>query len=147
MTISGLEQMDGVAAALQAAAGDLRRKTQAALHAAGPALSAHARASALARLPKHGGLNTRVAGDAFVLEDRGSITQAAVRFGTARSDARGSNKGRIRHPVFGNRRVFVEQDYEAARGWFDAAMQAAQPEVTTLVEEALQRVAERATRP
>jgi hypothetical protein len=130
VTITGGEQMGHVAAALQAAASDLRREVQAALASCGPTLTAHARASATARLPKHGGLNQRVAADAFVVEERSSILQAGIRFGTAKSDARGSNKGRIRHPVFGNTKTWVEQPYEASRGWFDAAMQAAQPEVT-----------------
>jgi hypothetical protein len=145
MTITGLEQMDAVAAALQAAASDLRKEVQAALLSSKPVLAAHARASALERLPKHGGLNRRVAADAFVIEERSSILQAGIRFGTASSDARGSNQGRIRHPVFGNRAVFVEQGYGASRGWFDAAMQAAEPEVTRLVTAAMESVARKAT--
>jgi hypothetical protein len=71
------------------------------------------------------------------VQDRSSIIQAAIRVGTAATDARGSNRGRIRHPVFGHRDRWVEQTYEPATNWFYDAVAVVQPGVVAKVEAAV----------
>lgn len=145
MSITGAEQLEGLAAALEAAGSVLRREIQGALRASAPALIHKAQQSARANLPKAGGLNERVAADAFVVQDRSTTIQAGIRIGTASSDARGSNRGRIRHPVFGHRDRWVEQDYRPAAGWFDKAMESGQAEVAAAVAAAMAAVAGKVT--
>jgi hypothetical protein len=124
----------------------LRVEMYKALQDSAPAVIDRMRTNARERLPKAGGLNQRVAADAFVVQDRSSILQAAIRIGTAATDARGSNRGRIRHPVFGNRQVFVEQTYEPAKNWFYDAVTTCQPGVKAKVEVAMKAAAEKTLR-
>lgn len=137
MTITGAEHLEALASRLVAASAEMRVELQAALHAAAPVLIRDAVGNARARLPKAGGLNAVVAADAFVVQDRSSILQAGIRIGTTSSNGRGSNRGRIRHPVFGHKDRWVEQSYEPAKGWFDDAMDGGRPVVEAAVAAAL----------
>lgn len=146
MTITGTDQMRALEAAMRAAESVLRVELYKALQNSAPEVIEQVRKNARARLPKAGGLNERVAATAFEVQDRSSILQAAIRIGTAATDARGSNRGRIRHPVFGNRKAFVEQNYEPAKGWFYDAMTTCQPAVAEKVQAAMKAAAEKSLR-
>ena len=90
-------------------------------------------------------MNEAVAADAFVIQDRATVLQAGIRIGTTSSNGRGSNRGQIRHPVFGHNDRWVQQPYEPAKGWFDDAMNDGRPVVEAAVATALLVVGERVT--
>lgn len=70
-----------------------------------------AKESALTELPRGGGLNEWVAGGRFSTSLRMSGRNPGVSIRAARKghDYRAIDRGRLRHPVFGNRQVWVTQ--------------------------------------
>jgi hypothetical protein len=99
-----------------------------------------ARQAARDRLPKAGGLNTRVAAEPMLIRNRLTGTGVGVRIVTTTTDTRGANRGIIRHPVFGHRDQWVAQPYEPAKGWFDQTLEKASPEATKAVAEAVAKI-------
>lgn len=79
-----------------------------------------AKASARENLPKAGGLNTYIADDAKIaVRNRvSSARSVGVRIVATEGGVNLTrmDKGAVRHPVYGNRKVWVEQSI--ADGWF-----------------------------
>lgn len=130
------------------AAGDdaLVKELMKALKAAVKPIVPESRRNALAFLPSRGGLARLVARHPQRVTARAGKTSATVgvvvpgkKKGTG---ATGANEGTVRHPVFGNRKVFINQPVRP--GWFDdaAAKQSAQAEDE--VVKAMDAVARRA---
>lgn len=97
---------------------------------------------AAARLPKHGGLNRRVAAQKLgVSTSRGGV---AI-FGRNRSQARLIDKGFVRHPVYGNRSVW--RTTAVRPGFFTDPMEAGAPiarkEVIDLLDDLARQAARR----
>lgn len=119
---------------------DLRRKLLVSMQRAASPLKAAAAASALARLPKAGGLNTRVASARFRVQTRTSPRTAGVRIVASNDlDLGAMDRGRVRHPVFGNRQAWVNQ--RVPSGWFTDPMRAGTPAVRASIERVLDDVA------
>jgi hypothetical protein len=84
-----------------------------------PSLRAELKASALATLPRRGGLNRWVASSRVNVSVRRGANTAGVtvtegRNSTgARSDLRGLDAGMVRHPTFGNREAWSPQKVSA----------------------------------
>jgi hypothetical protein len=100
-----------------------------------------AKAAAREQLPKRGGLNRAVAGSPIrtvVSTGRNKYGVRIVVAGVRGRAARSTNRGKIRHPVFGNRDVW--RDQKVPKGWFDDTMRAAAPAIRKDVEAALARV-------
>lgn len=130
----------------QAGRTDLRKELNNGLKRAARPLIPKVRAEALRRLPQSGGLAARVAKSPIRVQVRTGSKNAGVRIvvpGSAKG-ARSANQGFIRHPVFGNRNVWVEQSVRA--GWFDDPLKASAPEVRPELERALENVAEQVVR-
>lgn len=79
--------------------------------------------SARDRLPKAGGLNEYVARQKPKVQVRTTGRTAGVRI---RSQVKGNytNTGQWRHPVFGNRKKWVEETYAPAVDWWDRTIEA-----------------------
>lgn len=126
--ITGADRLAAVAKQLrQTADKDLRKEMYRGLRRAARPLIADARENARRTLPKQGGLNERVARSRFKVSVRGSGRNPGVRISATGVDARVDTQGRDRHPVFGNRRVWVQQ--KVRPHWFEIPMRAGAPKV------------------
>lgn len=146
MADDGAEKFLRLSKALkQAGKTDLRRELNKGLRDAARPLIAKTRAAARRDLPHSGGLAQLVAKTPQRIQVRTGATTAGVRIvaGRAGSGARGTNKGVIRHPVFGTD-VFVDQ--KVPSGWFDDTIKASAADVRTELERAVERVAQQVVR-
>jgi hypothetical protein len=99
-----------------------------------------ARAAARSQLPKRGGLAKRVAGSPMRTKISTGRNRYGVRIEVVAGGGRGarrSNRGVIRHPVYGNRDRWVSQ--RVPDGWFDDTMRAATPAIRKNVEKAIEK--------
>lgn len=118
----------------------LRRELHRNVRVAVKPLIPKARAAARAELPKRGGLNRRVAGSPMRTKVSTGRNRYGVRIEVIAAGGRGarrSNRGVIRHPVFGNRERWVDQ--RVPDGWFDDTMRAAAPAIRRDVEKAIEK--------
>jgi hypothetical protein len=139
MPVGGNGQLDlaAVAVRLKAAGGGvLRAELIRSLKSAAAPLIEDARSSAIASLPKAGGLAARVADSRITAAVRLS-GNASVRITASQHDAGATNAGYVRHPVFG-RAPWVRQDLPGAAMWWDNAMIAGAPKVTKDLLEAIE---------
>lgn len=109
------------------------------------------RRSALRSLPSRGGLNQWVADAKLATRTRVSGKTVGVRIAGSRSnkqlrksDLNAINRGRLRHPVFGNRKVWVTQMVKP--GWFTDPLVAGADEVRQELVQVMDDVAERLAR-
>jgi hypothetical protein len=139
--ITGLDQLRRLGLALKVAGnGGLRRELLSGLRAAAKPLVKDAKQAALDKLPKAGGLNTRIAGEPMLIRNRLTGSSAGVRIVTTTTDTRGPNHGVIRHPVFGHMDRWVTQPYPAGKGWFDQTLEKASPGAQKAIAEAVAKV-------
>lgn len=104
-----------------------------------------ARAEAKERLPQRGGLAEQVSKEPMRTQVRtGRDPGVRVVVGKRRGAAQSTNRGEIRHPVFGNRDTFVTQRIKP--GWFDNRMMAEKPAILRDVEGALIEVVDEIAR-
>lgn len=123
---------------------ELRKELNKGLRNAAKPLLPKAKAAARANLPRQGGLATQVAGESFRVQVRtGKDPGVRVVVGKRRGGAGSTNRGVIRHPVFGRPGSFVEQQVPAARDWFDDTLRRSAPSVRPHLEQALEDVARR----
>lgn len=117
----------------------LRKDLHSGVRKAAKPLIPPARAAALARLPKRGGLAKLVSKAPMRVQVLTGRNRYGVRIAVAnsRAAARTANRGTIRHPVHGNRDRWVEQ--KVPPGWFDDTMRAAAPAVRKDVEKAIEK--------
>lgn len=145
--VRGADQFLRLSKALKHAGSvELRKELNASLKRVAKPLIAKTRQEALRRLPKAGGLAAQVAKEPQRVQVRTGARTAGVRIvvGKRKGGARGANKGVIRHPVFGNREVWVNQ--KVPSGWFDDPLKASAPEVRRGLERAIESVAEQVIR-
>lgn len=116
------ETLGQLAAGMHRAADAMPTTTQRALAASGPRLVDAARNGARI-LPRRGGLAARVAAARFTLDEvRGAGSSAGIRLTVAADlDVEALDAGTVRHPVYGNRRVWVSQRVSA--GWLTKAVE------------------------
>lgn len=139
--VTGAEDLLKLSRALkEAGRGPLRKELNKKLTAAVKPLIAETRERARTSLPHSGGLAGLVAKEPQRVQVRTGQKTAGVRLvvGKSKGAARAANAGSIRHPVFGNRRVFVDQAVPS--GWFDGPCEAATPRVQQAVMDAMQQV-------
>lgn len=141
--VHGAEQFLRLSKALKHAGRfELRKELTSAMKQAARPLIADSRAEARRRLPKRGGLAARVAKTPQRVQVRTGASTAGVRIvvGSKGAAARDTNKGTVRHPVFGNRKVWVTQ--RVRPGWFEDPMQAGAAVVRRQLSDAVERVAD-----
>lgn len=120
----------------------LRTELLRALKAAAGPLVDDVRNEARARLPKAGGLNERVASSPIKVQVRTGIRTAGVRIVAQEHDARSTNFGDVRHPVFGHTDRWVNQVLPAQSvGWFLGSLDKHTPAVTANIVTAMERIA------
>lgn len=122
MTVSGegAAQLRVLAQRLKAAGagGGLRRELLRGIKAAADPVLGDVRTAAGADLPHRGGLAARVAGSKFSVQVRTGVNTTGVRIrGQSAWNIAAMNRGVLRHPVFGNRDVWVTQAIRPS--WFD----------------------------
>lgn len=146
--LRGVDDLTQLAAALKQAGGSgkgLRRELSSSLNRA----TKHTRAElkdSLDVLPSTGGLARMVqAGAQFTTSTTTGATSAKAgvrirgrRRGIQRPSLRLMNEGRIRHPVFGNRSVWVDQAVD--KGFLDEAFQGDRPELQQAVIGAIRSI-------
>lgn len=144
--IRGADQFLALSKALKhAGRTELRKELNKGMRDGAKPLIPKARAEALSRLPKSGGLAAQIAREPMRVQTRtGRDPGVRIVVGKKRGGARQANRGAIRHPVFGNRDVWVEQQVPA--GWFDDPMRSGARSVRPALEQAIENVAAKVVR-
>lgn len=142
LSISGTERLTSTARAMRDA--KVKEAVGLALRQSARPLGEAAKASALATLPRRGGLAAAVAGSSITFTPTVKGDAVGVRITpTGSYDSRSIDAGRLKHPVYGHP-VWVEQQVKP--GWFTRPMNAAEPRVRAALTAALKAVAERIVR-
>jgi hypothetical protein len=141
--VTGAEGFANLAKALKAAGErDLRKELDAGLREAAKAIIPLAREEAAQNLPQAGGLARAVSKSRMRVKlATGRNPGVSIVAGRPGSGARGAEYGRIRHPVFGNRDVWVSQQVPAH--WLTGTISRSRHVVVPLLEQALERVAKK----
>lgn len=146
--IHGADQFLELSKALKHAGhAQLRRDLNTGLRKAARPLVAKTRAEARKRLPASGGLAARVARtpQRVVVRTGRDTAGVSIQVGRRRGDAaRATNRGEIRHPVFGNTNRWVDQ--RVPPGWFDDPIKDHVNEIRRDLERVLEDMAARIVR-
>lgn len=134
--VAGAEQMALLGAELRAAGVEgkvFRRELLAGIRAAAAPAAQAVKESARSVLPKSGGLNEFVASSRIGVRNRLTGKAVGVRIAGTKGDHNLSriDSGSVRHPVFGNRKVWAKNAVEP--GFFTKPLEDMAPEVTTAV--------------
>lgn len=141
--VRGAEQLEALGRRLKGAAGaPLRRELLRGIRESNKPTIAKIRERARTDLPRSGGLAEQVARDRISTRTRLTGSSAGVRI--FRSRGRGLNEGRLRHPVFGNRKTWVQQ--QVPSHWFDEPVRDDLPNIRRSVEKAMRDVARKIER-
>ena len=109
-----------------------------------PALEPYTSAAALAMLPKKGGLNVVIANTLVSTRSNTSSEKYAgidLVAGRKGSGAGGADRGRVRHPLFGDRTKFYETNVHP--GWFTDTVKAHMNVLVPIVDRAIQALLDR----
>jgi hypothetical protein len=138
MDVRGADDFARLAKALKEGPEDLQREFSKAVSKATAPLKTAARESARQTLPRRGGLADRVARSRFATR-RSTGRRAGVRVTVSSPDALGQlDRGVVRHPVFGNRNVWVTQSITP--GWWTKPTDQVGPEVQRALLAAMDEV-------
>lgn len=121
----------------------MQRELNRALREGSRPLIDEARSAARADLPHAGGLADRIANAPMRIQVS-SGRDPGVKIRVSGVDARSADRGRLRHPVYGNRENWVTQDIRP--GWFTDRMRARAPMVRDDLVGAMERVAQKIAR-
>jgi hypothetical protein len=94
------------------------------------------REAARRELPKRGGLAEQVASTPQRIKVATGRDPGVFILVSKRAGVRATNRGLLRHPVYGNREVWVDQ--KVAAGWFDATLDTGVVFVRKAIDDALQ---------
>lgn len=144
--VVGADQFLALSKALKhAGRTELRKELNKAMRDGAKPLIPKARAEAFKRLPQRGGFARQVSKEPARVQTRtGRDPGVRVVVGKKRGGAQAANRGVIRHPVFGNRNVWVNQPVPP--GWFDDTMQANAPEIRKALQQGIEDVAAKVIR-
>ena len=118
----------------------VEREVESAFRRAARPMAEAARQGALDTLPRGGGLAREIARTKFSTTVRISGNNVVAQIiGRSRHDLAALDRGRDRHPVFGDRAVWVTQSITP--GWFSRSENTAQAIATRAMEAAAQRIA------
>jgi hypothetical protein len=153
VTITGAEQMRAVGALLKEAGDEgkaLRKGLLAEMRSAEQEGLQKAKESALANLPKRGGLNEWVAASKFASRNRLTGRTVGVSLIASKAggrqgqhDVEATDAGTFRHPVFGHK-VWVEQSINP--GWWTNALTSLAPELQIKLLAAMAAIEELVTK-
>jgi hypothetical protein len=144
--VEGTKQLTTLARRLKEAGdGQLRRELLAGIRKSGRKILPDIPQSAYRTLPRRGGLADRVARQKFALRTSLSGSSASVRIGaTGMKELRDINRGRLRHPLFGNRDHWYQQQIEP--GFFDEPIERRAPDVRREIQQVMNDVARKITK-
>lgn len=110
--IEGAERLAIVAGAIQRQVPELRKDLLRGLRAAAKPTVKDIKETARVTLPKRGGLNDWVAKSSIGLRTRTSGENSGIRIEGRKTghDVKSLDAGRLRHPLFGNRKRWFQQD-------------------------------------
>lgn len=141
--IQATRELESVARRLKRAGdADLRRELLRGINRAVRPLKQAVQDAAVRELPKRGGLNRWVADSKFGSRTRataGRDARVTITTKKAGHDIRAIDRGRLRHPVFGNRTTWVNQ--EVKPGWFTRTVSDGSPIVRRELERVIDDVA------
>lgn len=144
MATNGADELLRVSKALKAAGQTgLRKELHKGIRDAAKPLIPAVRQSARRNLPKHGGLNERLARKPYRAQLRTGAQTAGVRIVGTKVDPRINEQGRIQHPVFGRRNSTVVQIDPQAKGYFDEPLTDSAPQIRADIQRVLVDFAER----
>jgi len=146
VTVRGANQLADLAKRLRAegdAGKGLKRELVKGITRATKPMRAEAKREAKTRLPKSGGLAAIVGRSSITTKTR-TGRDPGVTILAKGVAARSTDRGFVKHPVFGNREAWVTQ--AVAPGWFTDTMQNASPAVRREILEAMNTVARQIAR-
>lgn len=118
----------------------LRKELLRGIREATKGTKARIKANALAELPSRGGLAKRVAASKIATKTRTTAKVTSVRITAANAyEVKKMNEGKVRHPVHGNRKLWVNQSIKA--GWFTDPIEADAPTIQAEIGQAMAVVA------
>lgn len=142
--IKRTQDFTALARRLQGASRELRSELYKAINRATKGLKRDVRESATRRLPRSGGLNTRVAKSKIVTKRRMTGKNAGVRIvGSSGYDIGSINRGRVRHLTYGHR---PWSDQAVTPGFWTEPLVAGAPPVRREIDEAMNRIAKQIER-
>lgn len=137
--IRGGDDLKRVARELKAAGdGQLRRDLLRGIRESVKPGIPEVRASAASTLPKRGGLADRVAGQQYAVRTSLAAGRVSV-LGKGMKELIDIDKGKLRHPLFGNREKWIGQSVEP--GFFTKPLEARGPSIRTAVLKVISDVA------
>jgi hypothetical protein len=121
----------------------IRKELMRGLNSVTKGVRADMRASIGPSLPSRGGLAALVMAKASITSQAAYGKNAGVRLRARHRsyDMKRMNEGRLRHPVFGNREVWVEQTAGINPGFLDEAFIKQRPEVTRAIQRVMDDIA------
>lgn len=135
-TVTVRSDLAGLQQRLRAAASTAPAELNAAALRAMTGLPDRLRGSALSVLPRRGGLGALVAGSRFTTRP---LTTGARSTVTSRHDIAAMDRGRLRHPLFGNRGHWYQQ--AITPGWWTTVVKSQRARAQTEMERALDNIA------
>lgn len=144
--VRGSRQLAALAARLKAEGrGDLRRELLRRIRSASKPALQDIPQSAYRTLPRRGGLAERVGKQAYSLRSRLAGASASVSItGRGMKELLDINRGRLRHPLFGNRDHWFGQQVEP--GFFEDPIERRAPQIRREIEKAMTDVGRRVSR-
>jgi hypothetical protein len=145
-SVRGANELEAIGRRFKAAgAKGLRKELLAGIRKTNKPTISAIRANALATLPRRGGLAAEVAGSRIGTRSRLSGNRVGVEIrGVGRIGLTTLNRGRLRHPVYGNRGTWVQQQVPA--GWFTDPIEKDMPRIREGIEDAMKTVARKIER-
>lgn len=139
--VRGAEQLDRIGRRFkEAGEKELRKELLAGIRKSNKPTISAIRANARGSLPRRGGFADQVAASRIATRTRLVGKSAGVQIrALGMYNLRQLNRGRLRHPLFGNREHWYEQQIEP--GWFSEPIEKDAPRIRADIEAAMQDVA------
>ena len=147
ISVQGADNLEALARRLKEAGGtELRKEMLKGIREGVKPVIPDIRKSAESILPKAGGLNDVIAKSKIGVRTRLSGENAGVSVrGTGGKQLSDMNRGRLRHPVYGNRSTWVQQSIPA--GWFDKPVEKDIDKIRSSIQHVMEDVAAKIARP
>lgn len=144
LQITGADKFAAVAKALKKAGDkELQKELYSSINRATKPMRAEAKKSAERNLPRAGGLNKRVS-RARMTTRRRTGKNPGVRIVAKGMDQLAlMDQGHVRHPVYGDRKRWVNQPIPDAKGWFTEPMEAGADDVRREIVKTLDAIAKK----
>lgn len=145
--VRGGRNLSRIARDLKAAGnGDLRKELLRGIRKGTKTAIPDVRAAALRDLPKRGGLAERVAGQKFGARTSLGKTPRVRIVGQGMKELQTIDDGSVRHPVRGNRKIWVAQRAGITPGFFSSTLKKKAPEIRHALDDVMGDIARKIER-